>query len=98
MPCHVPTAAALATLTLLVAATGHAQSDWQAELADEILVMEDCDVGFLSQVIERTIDGRELVIAKVHCTDGRTFDASRDDSSGAFDFAICEPEDEPAAC
>ena len=91
----VPT---LAALGLLVAVAGWAQADWQAELADEILIMEDCEVSFLTQVIERTLDGREVILAKVHCVDGRTFDASRDDTFAAFSFAICEAEEEPAAC
>ncbi len=83
---------------LLLASAGHAQTDWQGTLADEILIMEDCEVSFLTQMIERQIDGRQVILAKVHCTDGRTFDASRNDSFAAFDFSICEPEDEPAAC
>ena len=82
----------------LAAAGVAAQADWQADLANEALIMEDCEVSFLTQVIERTIDGRSVVLAKVHCVDGRTFDASRDDTFAAFDFRICEPEDEPAAC
>ena len=90
--------AALATLALLLAVAGRAQTDWQGDLADEILIMEDCEVSFLTQVVERTVGGREVILAKVHCADGRTFDASRDDSFAAFDFAICEPEDEPSAC
>lgn len=77
---------------------GMAQIDWQSDLAAEILILEDCEVGFLTQVIEREIDGREVVMAKVHCTDGRTFDALREDAFAAFDFSICEPEDEPTAC
>jgi hypothetical protein len=90
--------ATLAALGLLVAATAWAQAAWQAELADEILIMEDCEVSFLTQVIERTVGDREVILAKVHCADGRTFDASRDDTFAAFAFSICEPEDEPAAC
>lgn len=82
----------------LATSTVAAQADWQADLANEALIMEDCEVSFLTQVIERTIDGRSVVLAKVHCVDGRTFDASRDDTFAAFDFRICEPEDEPAAC
>jgi len=89
---------ALAAVGLLLATAGHAQTDWQAELADEILIMADCEVSFLTQVIEREIDGRQVILAKVHCVDGRTFDASRDDSFAAFDFSLCEPEGEPAAC
>jgi hypothetical protein len=95
---RLPAVATLAALGLLVAVTASAQTDWQTELADEILIMEDCEVSFLSQVIERTVDGREVILAKVHCVDGRTFDASRDDTFAAFAFSICEPEDEPSAC
>ena len=95
---RLPAVATLAALGLLVAVTAWAQADWQAELADEILIMEDCEVSFLTQVIERTVDGREIILAKVHCVDGRTFDASRDDTFAAFSFAICEAEEEPAAC
>jgi hypothetical protein len=83
---------------LAIATTAAAQADWQADLANEALIMEDCEVSFLTQVIERTIGGRSVVLVKVHCVDGRTFDASRDDAYAAFDFRICEPEDEPAAC
>jgi hypothetical protein len=89
---------ALAVVGLLPLTTATAQEGWQTDLANEILIMEDCEVSFLTQVIERVIDGRSVVIAKVHCTDGRTFDALREDSFAAFDFSICEPEDAPAAC
>jgi hypothetical protein len=89
---------ALAAFGLFVAAVGHAQADWQAELADEILIMEDCEVSFLTQVVEREIDGRQVILAKVHCIDGRTFDASRDDAFAAFSFKACEPEDVPETC
>lgn len=75
-----------------------AQEGWQADLANEILIMEDCEVSFLTQVIERNVDGRQVVIAKVHCVDGRTFDALREDTFAAFDFSICEPEESPASC
>ena len=91
-----------AALTLPLAIGGvtsvHAQADWQQDLAAEILILEDCEVGFLTQVIERTVGGREVVMAKVHCLDGRTFDAERDDRFAAFDFRACEPVDEPASC
>ncbi len=75
-----------------------AQSSWEEDLAAEILIMEDCTVSFLSQIVERQIDGRSLIMAKVHCEDGRTFDATREDSFAAFDFRACEPEEEPATC
>jgi hypothetical protein len=75
-----------------------AQSSWEEDLAAEIQIMEDCTVSFLSQIVERQIDGRSMIMAKVHCEDGRAFDATRDDSFAAFEFRACEPEDKPAAC
>ncbi|MEZ5859022.1 MAG: hypothetical protein R3D25_11555 [Geminicoccaceae bacterium] len=75
-----------------------AQSSWEEDLAAEIQVMEDCTVSFLSQIVERQVDGRSLIMAKVHCEDGRTFDATRDDSFAAFEFRACEPEEKPAVC
>lgn len=89
-------------LALAVLATpcpaAFAQAGWEEDLSSEILLMEDCTVSFLSQIVEREIDGRSLVMAKVHCEDGRTFDATRDDSFAAFTFRACEPEGAPAVC
>lgn len=79
-------------------AGGLAQEGWQTDLANEILLMEDCEVSFLTQVIERTVDGRQVVMAKAHCVDGRTFDALREDTFAAFAFTICQPEEAPASC
>ena len=91
-----------AVLALALAATpitaAFAQASWEEDLAAEVLIMEDCTVSFLSQIVERKIDGRSLVMAKVHCEDGRAFDATREDSFAAFEFRACEPEEEPAAC
>lgn len=89
---------ALAALLAGAAGSGWAQEDWQNDLAAEILILEDCEVAFLTQVIEREIDGRDVVMAKVHCADGRAFDALREDAFAAFAFTICEPAEEPAAC
>ena len=75
-----------------------AQSSWEEDLAAEIQIMEDCTVAFLSQIVERQVGGRSLIMAKVHCEDGRAFDATREDSFAAFEFRACEPEEEPAAC
>lgn len=100
MPVRIRAATIAALLGLLTApaAPALAQQDWQGDLANEILLMEDCEVSFLTQVVERDLDGRSVILAKVHCVDGRTFDASRDDSFAAFEFRACEPEEAPAAC
>lgn len=87
-----------AVLGMIIATPAQAEEGWQTDLANEALIMEDCEVSFLTQVIEREIDGRQVVMAKVHCVDGRTFDAIREDSFAAFALTICEPETEPSAC
>ncbi len=66
---------------------------WEEELAEQIAADEGCDVAFLAQVMEREIDGREVVMAKVHCRDGRTFDAERRDLYEPFTFRRCEGEE-----
>lgn len=92
------TTATLIGFLALTSASALAQQDWQGDLANEALLMEDCEVSFLTQVVERDLDGRTVILAKVHCVDGRTFDASRDDSFAAFEFRACEPEEAPASC
>jgi len=91
-------AATAAALLGFLAFTPVLAQDWQSDLANEVLLMEDCEVSFLTQVVERDLDGRSVILAKVHCVDGRTFDASRDDTFAAFEFRECEPEEAPAAC
>ncbi len=95
-----PALSVLLALVVLAAPSpaAFAQASWEEDLAAEIELMEDCTVSFLSQIVERQIDGRSLVMAKVHCEDGRTFDATRDDSFAAFTFRACEPKGAPAAC
>ena len=95
---HAATTAALLGFLALMSAPALAQQDWQGDLANEILLMEDCEVSFLTQVVERDLDGRVVILAKVHCVDGRTFDASRDDNFAAFEFRACEPDEAPATC
>ena len=98
MPVRRCAATIAALLGFLTSTPALAQADWQGDLANEALLMEDCEVSFLTQVVEREVDGRAVILAKVHCVDGRTFDASRDDLFAPFEFRICEPEEAPAAC
>ena len=76
-------------------AASPALAAWQDELTQQVLRDESCKVAFLSQVVERTIDGRRVIMAKVHCEDKRTFDAYRGDDREPFEFKACEkPEAE----
>ncbi len=76
------------TLLLLVSAAlaAPALAGWEEELAEQIELEHDCEVAFLSRIIERTIEGHKVVRAKVHCDDERSFDAFRPDGSDLFQF------------
>ena len=88
---------ALAVGALLLDA-GLASASWQEDLAVELRVAKGCTVTFLSQVVERSVDGRQVIFAKAHCEDGRVFDASWTDPAMPFDFKECPPPSGPQAC
>ena len=67
--------------------------EWQEELTEQVLREYDCEVAFLSQVAERTVNGELVVLAKVHCVDKRTFDAYRDKAFQPFEIRPCENPD-----
>lgn len=80
----------------LTMGTAQAQSEWELELSLQIEEDLGCKVAFLSHVVDRTVDGRHIVMAKVHCQDRRSFDAYRDDDLELFDFKPCEEPDAKA--
>ena len=88
---RIITGAASAIVLSLVAGTGQAaREDWAPVLTVQIFDEHQCVIAFLSQVVERRVDGRDVVIAKVHCEDDRAFDAYRAGSLGRFDLTECE--------
>lgn len=81
---------AIAMLAIGDAATSQAeQNGWQRVLSADIEFEHGCEVAYLSQVVEREVEGDLMVIAKVHCVDQRTFDAIRMRSADAFEFKEC---------
>ncbi len=71
--------------------TGPAKAaSWQKEMSRQILRDLNCEIAFMSQVKERTVDGRRVIMAKVHCKDKRSFDALRGSDNEAFQFKACE--------
>ena len=83
----------LLIVTALFALSPSALADrevWAPALADQIYKDHLCVVAFLSQVVEREIEGSEVVIAKVHCEDDRAFDVYRDNPLRRFDITECE--------
>ena len=87
----------LPLLLLLAAGPAAAQSGWQEQLTMEILIVHGCEVAFLSNVVEREVNGVPLVMAKAHCDDRRVYDARRDDPDKSFTFSRCD-NDEATTC
>ena len=61
-----------------------------ADLTEQAATDYGCKVKLISQVVERPVEGRETVLAKVHCEDGRAFDVFRPDAYTDFSFKECE--------
>ena len=74
----------------LTLGAAQAQSGWELDLSLQIEEDLGCKVAFLSHVVDRTVEGQHIVMAKVHCQDKRSFDAYRDDDFDLFDFRPCE--------
>lgn len=77
---------------LLGAQPAVAEESWQPQLQAEIRHQLDCVVAYLSHIVERSVEGRQLVMVKVHCIDQRSFDALRQDRAAAFQFKECTRE------
>ena len=78
------------TFPLLVSVAGQAEEyEWFEELSADIAVIHDCEVAYLSHVVERQGDGGLMVMAKVHCVDQRTFDAFRLRTADVFQYKEC---------
>jgi hypothetical protein len=88
--------AALAGALASGTATVAQQSDWQTLLNNRLMIEKDCEVAFYSGVVERTIEGKQTVIAKAHCKDKRSFDVSRSSQFELFLIKECQPA--PVAC
>jgi hypothetical protein len=71
-----------------------ALAEWEEDLAAQMRWDEDCQVQYYSGVIERVIDGNLVIIAKVHCDDGRTFDATQRNELEDFEIEECTPKEQ----
>ena len=65
-------------------------SIWMADLTEQAAVDHGCKISFVSQVLEKPVNGRQTILAKVHCEDGRAFDVFRPDAFTDFKFNECE--------
>jgi hypothetical protein len=76
------------TLSLLVTAAlaAPALAGWEEDLAAQIEHEHDCKVALLSRIIERNVEGREVVRVTVHCRDKHSFEVFRPEESHLFLF------------
>ena len=63
--------------------------EWQEDMSAAIEFQHDCEVAFISHVVERPVEGDLIVMAKVHCVDQRSFDAVRMTRAADFEFKEC---------
>ena len=78
-------------IAILVGLASPAMAAWQEDLAAQLRWDYKCQVAYYSGVIERMIDGQLVVIAKAHCEDGRTFDATQRNELEEFEINECTP-------
>ena len=64
--------------------------EWQQTLTRLMVAEHGCQIAYFTGVIERQVDGRDVLIARVHCEDGRAFDTSRDDRRAPFVVRACK--------
>lgn len=83
---------ALATALVLAAGQAAAQADWRAHLEWQMADQHECEVAFLTGVLEQEVKGEPVVFARVHCADGRRFDVSRTGAFTDFKVAACKEE------
>ncbi len=80
---------------LLVASApgvGSAQDpEWRDQLGQQAQSQEQCDVQYLTNIKESEVAGQPSVAARIHCTDGRSFDVTRLGETKAFDIRECQP-------
>ncbi|MBT6441181.1 MAG: hypothetical protein HOK61_02040 [Alphaproteobacteria bacterium] len=69
--------AAAFVFALAIVGSQPALANWRADLTLQMLKEEHCVVAFYSDVLEREVDGREMLFVHVVCEDNRAFDARR---------------------
>ena len=72
-----------------LAGVGLAEADWQAELRQQMREDHRCLIAFYSQVDEREVEGITIVMVRLHCQDGRVFEASRRGPLSPFRVSEC---------
>ena len=77
-------------------ATAQESGSWRFDVREEARETQQCEIAYFSHVVERTIKGEAVVMAKIHCDDSRAFDALRKGEDAFFTFTKCRGRDERA--
>lgn len=64
---------------------------WHIVLNQQLLAEKDCKVNFLTNIREFKLAGENVLEARAHCVDGRSFDASRKKKHLKFELKMCQP-------
>ncbi len=70
-----------------------AQASWEEQLTLQMLQDENCEVTFITQVIERDTPDGKFIQALVGCADQRTFNVLRDKGLKRFTIAPCKTDE-----
>ncbi len=80
----------------MLAGSSHAadRPKWEAQMSAEAMRSLACTVTFISHVVERALPDANVVMAKIHCEDKRSFDAVRNSDNTPFTFKECTPREQ----
>jgi len=66
-----------------------AEEAWEAGLKLQLQTERNCDLSYLTNAKTYRKDNREVVEARAHCTDGRSFDVIKRDAPLKFEINEC---------
>jgi hypothetical protein len=83
-------------LSAVWSAAAQDNGSWRLDIREEARETQRCEISYFSHVVERMINGKAVVMAKIHCEDSRAFDAIRDGENAFFTFTKCRERNERA--
>jgi len=84
--------AGLAVLSTVAGVAG--QPRWEGQIAAEALDVLNCEISFISHIVQRNMPTGTMVMTKIHCVDKRSFDALRESDAAPFTFKECTPREQ----
>ncbi|CAN5425907.1 hypothetical protein BH10PSE7_BH10PSE7_18520 [soil metagenome] len=88
------TSALIASSLMAAISVTEARSDpleWTPTLKSQLHKTEGCEMMYMTDVKEYRLLDHDIVEARAHCDDGRSFDAVRRDRKGPWKTVACKP-------